>query len=70
MWVIMKRQTLEIRILNLLKEHCFESQCNLTNKEIMDKVKTKSVASVDRALARLKLKNLIETKNERVILIK
>jgi len=54
----------------LLKEHCFESQCNLTNKEIMDKVKTKSVASVDRALARLKLKNLIETKNERVILIK
>jgi hypothetical protein len=36
----------------------------------MDKVKTKSVASVDRALARLKLKNLIETKNERVILIK
>jgi hypothetical protein len=64
------KETLEQRILNLLKDHCINSQCNLTNKEIMDKVKTKSVASVDRALARLKLKNLIETKNKRVILIK
>ncbi|MEY2888273.1 MAG: LexA binding domain [Pseudomonadota bacterium] len=64
------KQTLEQRILNLLKDHCINSQCNLTNKEIMDKVEAKSTASVDRALARLKVKNLIETKNKRVILIK
>jgi SOS-response transcriptional repressor LexA len=64
------KQTLEQRIFDLLKKHCINSQCNLTNKEIMDKVEAKSTASVDRALARLKVKNLIETKNKRVILIK
>jgi hypothetical protein len=36
----------------------------------MDKVNAKSIASVDRALARLKVKGLIETKKQRIILTK
>lgn len=60
---------LETQILELVKLHSVNSQCNLTNKEIMDKVSAKSIISVDRALARLKKKNLIITKNQRTITI-
>lgn len=61
---------LENSILKLIKLLSNNKQCSLTNKEIMDKVNAKSIASVDRALARLKLKGLIETKKQRIILIK
>ena len=61
---------LENSILELIKLHSSNSQCSLTNKEIMDKVNAKSIASVDRALARLKVKGLIETKKQRIILTK
>lgn len=60
---------LETQILELIKLHLVNSQCNLTNKEIMDKVSAKSIISVDRALARLKKKNLIKTINQRTITI-
>jgi len=61
---------LENSILELIKLSPNNKQCTLTNKEIMNKVNAKSIASVDRALARLKLKGLIETINRRVIKIK
>lgn len=61
---------LENSILKLIKLLSNNKQCSLTNKEIMDKVNAKSIASVDRALARLKIKGLIETKKQRIILIK
>lgn len=61
---------LENSILELIKLHMSNSQCSLTNRDIMDKVNAKSIASVDRALARLKVKGLIETKKQRIILTK
>lgn len=61
---------LENLILELIKLHSSNSQCSLTNRDIMDKVNAKSIASVDRALARLKVKGLIETKKQRIILTK
>ena len=61
---------LENSILELIKSFPNNKQCTLTNKEIMNKVNAKSIASVDRALARLKLKGLIKTINRRVIKIK
>lgn len=61
---------LENSILELIKLHSSNFQCSLTNRDIMDKVNAKSIASVDRALARLKVKGLIETKKQRIILTK
>lgn len=64
-----EKEILEQRIYDLLLSTCTKTECLLTNKEIVNLVQARSIASVDRALARLKKKNLIETKTKRTIKI-
>lgn len=65
-----KKTTFEQEILDLLLNNSNKNECVLSNKDILSLTSGKSIASVDRALARLKKKNFIETINRRVIKIK
>jgi len=65
-----KKTTFEQEILDLLLNNSNKNECVLSNKDILSLTSGKSIASIDRALARLKLKGLIETINRRVIKIK